>query len=87
VATVAKLGDSHDPAEWEIRRQGTLEAEEAPRLWAWRLGAGYFTAETNARHALAGTLSVALLRSLVSRTITAPAVVATSTHSPPLAPE
>jgi hypothetical protein len=50
-------------------------------------GCGYFTAETNACHALAGTLSVPLLRSLVSRTITTLVVAATSTHSPPLAPE
>ena len=49
--------------------------------------AGYLTAETNARQALTGTLSTLPLRSLVSRTITASAVVATSTHSPPLAPE
>ena len=48
---------------------------------------GYLTAETNARQALAGTLSTSPFRSLVSRTITASAVVATSTHSPPLAPE
>ena len=48
---------------------------------------GYFIAATNARHALAGTLSVPPLRFLVSRTMTASAALATSTHSPPFAPE
>lgn len=70
----------------EKRRRDTPKAEDAPRLRAWSR-CDYFTAEMNARHALAGTLSVSLLRSLVSRTITVLAVAATSTHSPPLAPE
>ncbi len=48
---------------------------------------GYLTAETNARQALAGTLSTLPLLSFESRTSTAAAVVATSMHSPPLAPE
>ena len=48
---------------------------------------GYLSVETNARQALADTLSTLPFRSLVSRTITVSAVVATSTHSPPLAPE
>jgi hypothetical protein len=47
----------------------------------------YFIAAMNACHALAGTLSVAPARFLVSRTITASSVLATSTHSPPFAPE
>jgi hypothetical protein len=50
-------------------------------------GAGYLTAERNACHALAGTLSVPPLRSLVSRTMTTLSALATSTHSPPFAPE
>jgi hypothetical protein len=48
---------------------------------------GHLSAQTNARQALGGTLSTLPSRSLVSRTITVPAVAATSTHSPPLAPE
>ena len=48
---------------------------------------GYFIAAMNACHALAGILSIAPARSLVSRTITASSVLATSTHSPPFAPE
>ncbi len=48
---------------------------------------GYFIAAMNARQALAGTLRVSPSRFLVSRTITASAALATSTHSPPFAPE
>lgn len=48
---------------------------------------GYLSAQANARQAFGGTLSTLPFRSLVSRTITVPAVAATSTHSPPLAPE
>jgi hypothetical protein len=48
---------------------------------------GYFIAAMNARQAPAGTLSVSPLRFLVSRTITASTALATSTHSPPFAPE
>jgi hypothetical protein len=48
---------------------------------------GYFIAAMNACHALAGTLNVVPARFLVSRTITASSVLATSTHSPPFAPE
>jgi hypothetical protein len=48
---------------------------------------GYLSAETNARQVPAGTLSTVPFRSLVSRTSTVSAVAATSTHSPPLAPE
>lgn len=48
---------------------------------------GYLIAAMNARHALTGTLSVSPSRFLVSRTITASAALATSTHSPPFAPE
>jgi hypothetical protein len=51
------------------------------------LGCGYFVAVMNACQALAGTLSVSPSRFLVSRTITASAALATSTHSPPFAPE
>jgi hypothetical protein len=51
------------------------------------LESGYFIAAMNARHALTGTLSDPPLRFLVSRTMTASAVLATSTHSPPFAPE
>jgi hypothetical protein len=54
---------------------------------AGELVCGYFIAAINARQALAGTLSVSPLRFLVSRTITASAALATSTHSPPFAPE
>ena len=48
---------------------------------------GYFSAAMNACHALVGTLNVAPARFLVSRTITASSVLATSMHSPPFAPE
>jgi hypothetical protein len=51
------------------------------------LESAYFVAAMNARHALAGTVNVPPLRSLVSRIITASATLATSTHSPPFAPE
>ena len=53
----------------------------------WQAVPVYLTAETNMRQALVGTLSTSPLLSLESRTITASAVVATSMHSPPLAPE
>ena len=43
---------------------------------------GYFIAAMNARQAPAGTLSVSPSRFLMSRTITAPGALATSTHSP-----
>ena len=56
-------------------------------MTAYELERGYFIAEMKARHALAGTLSVSPSRFLVSRTITASAALATSTHSPPFAPE
>jgi hypothetical protein len=48
---------------------------------------GYLTVATNVRHALAGTFSTSPLRFWVSRTITAAGMLATSTHSPPFAPE
>lgn len=48
---------------------------------------GYLSVETNTRQALAGTFSRLPFRSLVSRTSTVSVVAATSTHSPPLAPE
>jgi hypothetical protein len=47
----------------------------------------YLTVEMNMRHVLTGTLSTYPLRSWVSRTITAAGMLATSTHSPPFAPE
>lgn len=56
-------------------------------MTADELECGYFIAAMNARQAPAGTLSVSPSRFLVSRTITAPAALATSTHSPPFAPE
>ena len=58
-----------------------------PRENKLDLERGYFIAAMNVCHALAGTLSVAPARFLVSRTITASSVLATSTHSPPFAPE
>ena len=58
-----------------------------PRDCCLIFGRGYLIAAMNARQALAGTLSVSPLRFLVSRTITVPAALATSTHSPPFAPE
>jgi hypothetical protein len=48
---------------------------------------GYFKAAMNARQALAGMLRVFPSRFLVSRTSTASGALATSTHSPPFAPE
>jgi hypothetical protein len=80
------LATLHASQENGETQTGTPQAGNAPRLRAWSR-CGYFTAEMNTRHALAGTLSVPLPRFLVSRTITELAVVATSTHSPPLAPE
>ncbi len=47
----------------------------------------YLIVVMNMRHAPAGTFSAGPLRSLVSRTVTSPGVLATSTHSPPSAPE
>ncbi len=58
-----------------------------PRENKLDLERGYFIEAMNACHTLAGTLSVAPARFLVSRTITASSVLATSTHSPPFAPE
>jgi hypothetical protein len=48
---------------------------------------GHFISAMKARQALAGTLRVPPSRFLVSRTMTASAALATSTHSPPFAPE
>ena len=62
---------------WDVRAITSFDLERG----------GYFIAAMNACHALAGTLRVAPARSLVSRTITASAALATSTHSPPFAPE
>ena len=61
-------------------------AGDVPR-YELDLESGYFIAAMNARHAPTGTLSVPPLRFLVSRTMTASATLATSTHSPPFAPE
>src|ERR1700730_2659391 len=47
----------------------------------------YWTEERNARRVLGGALSPPPLLFFESRTSTASAVVAASTHSPPLAPE
>ena len=47
----------------------------------------HFIVAMNARHVLAGTLSMPPSRFLVSRTMTVSAALATSTHSPPFAPE
>jgi hypothetical protein len=66
-------------------RTGMLEVS-MPVDWLTDLG-GYLTVETNSRHALAGMLSAFPSRSWLSRTITVFAVLATSTHSPPFAPE
>ena len=63
------------------RPQPRISQTQMPAL------SGYFVAAMNARHALAGTLSVPPSRFLVSRTMTASAALATSTHSPPFAPE
>jgi hypothetical protein len=67
-------------------KRASSAAEDAPKCEPY-LERGYFIAAMNARHALAGTLTVPPLRSLVSRTMTASAALATSTHSPPFAPE
>jgi hypothetical protein len=71
--------------EWKIagHPQGS---EDAPRL-PHRLMRDYLTVDTNARHAVAGIFNTYPLRSLLSRTNTLSAVLATSTHSPPFAPE
>ena len=68
------------------RNGASPAAGDAPRN-KLDLEHGYFVAAMNACHALAGTLSVAPARFLVSRTITLSSVLATSTHSPPFAPE
>jgi hypothetical protein len=71
------------------RRTGTGHPRQPgmPRDNELALERVYFIAVMNACHALAGTLSVAPERFLVSRTITASSVLATSTHSPPFEPE
>lgn len=58
-----------------------------PRDYLQRLMRDYLTAEMNARHAVADMFNTYPLRSLLSRTITVSGVLATSTHSPPFAPE
>jgi hypothetical protein len=72
------IGTNADGASSENRR-----CPVTTQIW---LGS-YLTVEMNARHALAGTLSTYSLRFWVSRTITVAGTLATSTHSPPFAPE
>ena len=88
LATVVMVGNAaYNLTETPANTSGASPtAGDAPR-YELDLESGYFIAAMNARHALAGTLSVAPARSLVSRTITAWPVPATSTHSPPFAPE
>ena len=88
LATVVMVGNAagnrtETPANTS---RGMPTAEDAPRPLS-EPERGYFIAAINARQALTGTLSVSPLRFLVSRTITASAALATSTHSPPFAPE
>ena len=56
----------------------------ASLLYAW---AANRSEAVNARHVSAGTLSVTPSRSVVSRTMIAPALLAVSTQEPPLASE
>ena len=58
-----------------------------PREYGLGLERDHFISAMNARHTLAGTFRVPPSRFLVSRTMTASAALATSTHSPPFAPE
>jgi hypothetical protein len=72
------------PPKGRETRTGTTGFAEGARP---QIVSGYLTVAMNARHALAGTLSALPLRFWVSRTITAAGMLATSTHSPPFAPE
>jgi hypothetical protein len=89
LATVVMVGNAgRNRTETPAYRNGAPPAAEMPHGDnELDLERGYLIAAMNARHALAGTLSVAPARFLVSRTITASPVLATSTHSPPFAPE
>ena len=87
LATVAVAGNSAHDARRLIRGRGNLGKPRMPRVDRLALAPGYLICAMNARHALAATLKVPPWRSLVSRTMTTSAALATSTHSPPFAPE
>jgi hypothetical protein len=88
LATVAVVGDAACNARRRRNaRRGILRTEGAPRVTGFGLEIGHFIVAINARHVLAGTQSMPSSRFLVSRTMTASAALATSTHSPPFAPE
>jgi hypothetical protein len=88
LATVVMVGNARrSRTKAPANRNGHPRQPGMPRDNELDLERGYFIAAMNARHALAGTLSIAPARFLVSRTITASSVLATSTHSPPFAPE
>ena len=87
LATVAVAGNSAYNARRPKRRRGTPGNRGCPASTGFGLERGHFSSAMNARHALAGTLSAPPFRFLVSRTMTALATLATSTHSPPFAPE
>jgi len=87
LATVAVVGNSAYNARRPRRRRGTPRNRGCPASTGFGLERGHFISAMNARHAPAGTLRVPPSRFLVSRTMTALAALATSTHSPPFAPE
>ena len=89
LATVVMAGNALRATARRHRRiqAGHPRLPGMPRDCELYLECDYFVAVMNARHALAGTLSAPPSRFLVSRTMTAPAALATSTHSPPFAPE
>ena len=87
LATVAVLGNAPYNAGTPKRGRGTLGNRGCPASTGFALEPGHFIVAMNARHALAVTLSMPPSRFFVSRTMTASAALATSTHSPPFAPE
>jgi hypothetical protein len=88
LATVAVAGNSARERPRPRCRRGTPGNQGCPASTGCGLEErGHSISAMKARHALAGTLKMPLSRFLVSRTMTASAALATSTHSPPFAPE
>ena len=88
LATVVMVGNAaRNRTETAANTSRGIPDSRGCPVTADELERGYFIAATNARQALADTLSVPPSRFLVSRTSTASAALATSTHSPPFAPE
>ena len=84
-------GTLYGPAERDGDITGFLRVGQGnghePDCARARSAPGYFSDAINCSHAWAGNASVTPSRSVVSRTMIAPALLAVSTQEPPLASE